>query len=235
MPNLTLGEWGNVAQIVATILALLGVAISMWVAARTLREIEHDRRLRHRPYLAFEPGGHRMAVEFSKRGAAVPGVNPAAAKRMLAHLPADGESVDLVWNNNGPDYGRLKNYGAGPALEVKVRWIAERVFIGGDGFEVTEEKRLEPLYGSSLNTMPTVPSHLEPGTIGQLSRIPAFIVKDYEKKITRVDGYFEITCLDIFREEHRVVQEFHLFTQYREQPPNVHVTFSALRSDEDAR
>ena len=232
---LTLSDWSDIAQIGATLLTLIGVGASIWIAVRTLREVDHDRKLRHKPYLAFVPGGHRLPISFAKGDGFIPGVNRQYANKVLSHLSKNGESV--VLNAKGKDgarkpclYGSLHNYGAGAALGVTVTWVPERVWIGKESFEVTSDKLKDPLYDALLNCVPSVPSHIEPGQSSPLSRLPAFIVKDYDKKITQVDGHFLIACSDIFESKHVYRQDFHFFTHYGDDPPAVHVTFSTQRS-----
>jgi hypothetical protein len=233
MPDLTLSEWSDLAQVCATLLGFTGIIVSMWLSIRALREVERDRKLRHKPYLAFEQGGHRLPVAFVSGGNFVPGVNRAYAEKVLRHLPADGESVVIAHPEKDGRikpifYGHLKNYGTGPALSTAVTWKPREIWIGNEAFTIDERKQQEALYSRELNQMPTIPSHIEPAAEATLSRLPAFIVKDYEKKITRVDGELIIECRDIFGQLHMAVQEFHAFTEYREQPPGFHVTFSDL-------
>lgn len=213
----------------------IGVIISIGLSTKALREVREDRRLSQKPYLMFEAGGHQFPVEIKNGGRRIPGVNPVYAEKVLAGLPEQSTSIDLASRqrkDGGLDlgwYGRLKNFGAGPALESKVTWIPLEVWVGAERFEVTDAKRAEPLYSRELNTMPPVPTHIEPGVEAQLSRLPSFIVKDVDKKITRVEGYFELRCKDVFGIEYVSKQSFHLFTGYDHNPPYVHVTFSRMR------
>jgi hypothetical protein len=195
--------------------------------------VERDRKLRHKPYLAFDQRGHRLPIKFVRGGYFVPGVNQPYAEKVLRHLPADGESVVIAHPEKEGRikpilYGHLKNYGTGPALSTAVTWRPKQIWIGNESFTIDERKQQEALYSGGLNHMPTIPSHIEPAAEAKLSRLPAFIVKDYEKKITQVDGELIIECKDIFGQNHRAVQEFHSFTEYGEQPPSFHVTFSDL-------
>jgi hypothetical protein len=224
MPDLTLSEWSDLAQVCATVIGFTGIIVSIWLSVRALREVERDRKLRHKPYLAFEQGGHRLPVKFVRGGSFIPGVNRTYADKVLGHLPTDGESVVIAHPEHEGRikpilYGHLKNYGAGPALSTAVTWMPKQIWIGNESFTIDERKQREALYSRELNEMPTIPSHIEPGAEAKLSRLPAFIIKDYEKKITRVDGELIIECRDIFGLSHRAVQEFHSFVEYREQPP----------------
>jgi len=240
MPQLTLSEWSAIAQVAATLIGLAGVVISVWIGISTLREVQHDRKLRHRPYLAFEYGGHRIPVEFLAGGPFVPGVSRAYAEKALASLPPKGESVVILRAPGTAGrakpvfYGHLRNYGAGAALSTEVTWVAERIWIGEESFVLDNAKMQEPLYAAPLNTMPTIPSHIEPGAEAQLSRLPAFVVKDYDKKVTQVDGHLMIRSADLFGAKYIVQQAYHLFCDYKESPPSVHVTFSDLITAEGA-
>ncbi|MCA1657770.1 MAG: hypothetical protein LC627_00555 [Verrucomicrobiaceae bacterium] len=233
---LTLLEWAAFAQVVATVVVLFGIIISLWMSVKALREVQLDRKLRQRPHLAFETGGWAFPVHFVVAGRRVPGVNPAYAEEVLVQIPPNAESVRIVESSDPktpPYFGRLKNYGTGPALLTHVTWIAKEVWIGAEKFTVDSQKAAEPLYAAPLNYMPTIPSHIAPDAEASLSRLPAFIEKDYERKIRQVDGVLHIECEDVFREQISLKQQFHLFTRYTNNPPEIHVTFSDLVDERD--
>ncbi|MDH5821969.1 hypothetical protein QFW77_03040 [Luteimonas sp. RD2P54] len=228
---LSLDDWSNIAQILATLVTAAGVLVSLWVAVRTLREVQRDRQLRHRPYLAFQPGGYRLPISFKAIGHRIPGVDPRYLETALAHLPKSKESVVLGGEGeNGKrtvrHYSELRNYGSGAAINTTVTWVPERIWINGEEFPITPEKLADPLYASDLNHIPAVPRHIEPGKHSELTRLPALIVKDYDRKITQIDGHLLISCWDIFGNEHTTKQEFHFFTHYGDAPAAVHITFS---------
>lgn len=233
MRNFTLEEWSFLAEIVVALLTLLGILISLWLSISALREVQLDRKLRQKPFLAFEPGGHRMPIEFTA-GKGVPGLNPAFVQKTFSDLPKNAESVRLsqIKREDGSYnlilYGHLKNYGLGPALCTEIVWIPKSIWIGSEEFFIDQKKLLQPIYHRDLNTLPASPSHILPGEESKLSRLPTFIVLDVEKKLTRVDGVLEIEYEDVFNQKHKTTQEFHLFTNYNNEPPNVHVTFSDL-------
>jgi hypothetical protein len=79
--------------------------------------------------------------------------------------------------------------------------------------------------------MPTTPSHILPRKQAVLSRLPTFIEKDFEKKITQVEGFFKVTSKDVFGETHIIKQKFYLFTNYKSEKPSVHVTFGDFLED----
>src|SRR5260370_18800601 len=140
---LTLLEWAAFAKVVATVVAVVGVVVSLWMSVKALREVQIDRKLRQRPHLAFETGGWAFPVRFVAAGRRVPGVDPAYAEKTLAQIPPYAESVRIVEPSDRkipPYFGRLKNYGTGPALLTHVTCIAKEVWIGAWLFAVDRQK-----------------------------------------------------------------------------------------------
>ena len=233
MTQLALSDWAQIAQIVVTIITSLGVVASLWLSRRALAEVQADRDLRHAPFLSFEEGGYRVAVDFERKGKAIPGINPSAVARYFPNLSPTAESVRIAKVEKGdrsvrPAYGALKNLGVGPALSANITWVPERVWIGSESFILDDAKRNEPLYCWELNTMPASPSHIPPGTTAQITRLPTFIEKDVEKKVTKVEGVLEIVCKDVFGRERAVRQGFHCMTGYTDATPYFHVVFHGL-------
>jgi hypothetical protein len=230
--NLTIQEWASVAQVMATLVTFIGVLGSLWLSVKALREVQTDRKLRQRPHLAFETGGWKLPVEFVMAGKRIPGVNPAYVEQAFASLPNNAESIRLLDRKSQSGkpifYGQLKNFGSGPALLTHITWIPKVVWIGSEKFVLDDKKLSEPLYSGPLNRIPSCPSHIAPSAEAELSRLPTFIEKDFEKKITRVEGNLLIECQDVFAETLSIRQKFYLFTNYKENPPSVHITFGDL-------
>lgn len=239
MPNLTLEQWSQLAPLAIALVAFLGIGTSMWMSVRALREVEKDRYLRYKPYLAFAPGGRIVPVEFVRQGRAVPGVDRRYAEQALANIPKDTESVAIKHEQvkvteEGRElvrpvfYGRLKNYGVGPALVTNVRWVPEEITIGAESFEIDECKLREPVYSLELNTMPASPQHIESNGEAELTRLPTFIAKDVDKKVTVVVGRLTITCKDIFGRDHLAIQKFRIGTEYSREQPHLLFTFGDI-------
>lgn len=225
-----MNEWVDIAQITTAVITLIGVLTSIWLSVKALREVEKDRKLNHKPFLVFETGAVRLRVEFLKKGKAIPGINPAYVKKLFSHLPEDIESIRLKKNNDKiVKYGHLKNYGNGPALEVNVTFIPERIWIGSEEFEISQKQRNEPQYKEELNRLPISPSHVMPDTEGRLSRIPTFIEKDFEKKISRIEGFVKISYTDVFMNEHFTEQGFRIFGKYKEEEKFIQILFLDIK------
>ena len=238
MQKPTLTDWTSIAQIIGTFLTLFGIMISLYYTRRALEEIQKDREINHLPFLYFEPGGYQYPIKFKNIGNRIPGIEPSSANKILSYLPNDKESVllDMKVDEKGViekviTIGNLKNYGVGPAFTIYVKWIPQKIYFGNDGFEVGSKKLEEPIYRDDLNTMPCMQGNLLPNESSGIVRLPLFIEKDYERKISRVDGVFEITCKDIFNKNHKFIQNYYLFTNYngeegkQRDKPSVHITF----------
>jgi hypothetical protein len=226
--NGTLNDIALLAQIIVPIIALLGIIVSMWLSVKALREIQTDRKLRQVPHLAFDYGGSGYRIEFSKSGSAVVGINPKYARLVFKDIPKDAESISLKVGENGEiiqHYGKLKNYGMGPALSTEVFWIPRSVQIGSEVFEITKSKMVEPQYSKELNCIPASPSHIIAGESAEFFRLPTFIQKDFEKKIKTISGILEIHCEDLFNEVHTTFQEFRISTNYKSDDPHIYITF----------
>ena len=92
----------------------------------------------------------------------------------------------------------------------------------------------EPLYSRPLNTLPSWPQHILPGGNAELTRLPTFIDKDYEKKISEIEGILEIKCLDVFGNSHNTHQKFWMKTDYKAEKPIIHVTFMEVILEKNA-
>ncbi|MHB1467287.1 MAG: hypothetical protein ACYC6B_09245 [Thermoleophilia bacterium] len=238
MSTLTITDWGSIANLIMAAFTVMGVLASLYFSRKALREVQLDRRQRQSPHLAFERGGFRYPIKFVRAGKHIPGVNPKAVERLFPQLPDNAESVriDEKHNKDGTveirNIGRLNNFGQGPALSTCVAWLPHRIWVGEEAFTLDKVKLEEPIYSNSLNTMPCDPGHIQPGDKSGLTRLPTFIEKDFEKKLTRVEGILLITSRDVFGQTHESRQEFTAFTGYKESSPWFHVTFGDLLVDQ---
>ena len=238
MENITLSEWSSIAQLIVAVFTVVAVISSLYLSIKALREVQYDRMQRQKPHLSFERGGYLCPICFVNAGKSIPGVNPMVVERLFNQMPDDAESIriDDKKNDDGSfaflRIGRLKNFGLGPALETRVTWMPLEVCIGQEKFKLDKKKLSEPIYSLSLNCMPTVPSHILPNEEAGLSRLPTFIEKDIEKKLTRVEGILKVEAKDVFDKRHLFHQEFRISTHYKGDKPNIIVTFGDLISSD---
>ena len=235
MNGADLGYYATLAQILVPIIVLVGIAVSMWLSVKALREVQADRRLRQMPHLAFDYGGQSLPIEYRKIGRGVIGINPKYAEELFHDQPEDAASIALKTEPIGGggrrvmyEYGTLKNYGLGTAFSVEVTWIARKVRIGSEEFDIGSKKLLEPQYSEVLNCIPSSPSHILPGGAGKFFRLPTFIHKDFERKISEVEGILLIDCEDLYGQKHTTEQGFFLITNYGSASPTIGITFTEL-------
>lgn len=230
MENLTLTEWSDVANVVIALFTIIGIIVSLYFSRKALKEVQKDREHSQRPWLAFEGGGYRIPIHFVKAGKRIPGKNPEYVEAVLASLPDEAESnrfESITEDGDLRKIGKLVNYGVGTALEAEVLWIPKTIKIGSEEFEIDERKLAEPLYSEALNTSPAVPENILPKEESGLTGLPAFIEKDFQKKISEVEGVLEITYRDTYNKIHTTKQLFFMATNYQEKDngPWIHVTF----------
>ncbi len=228
---MALADYTSIAQIVTSLISVVGIVTSIWLSTRALREVQTDRKLRQRPFLGFEIGGYDIPIEFIKAGKTIPGIDPEFVKKMFPDIPEDAESIRIKQEKTEHPshrtnfYGQLRNYGLGPALSTTITWIPNEVWTKQEKQPLDKNRLLEPQYSELLNCTPSVPSHIMPEKTSGLARLPTFIEKDFEKKIARVEGKLKIESSDVFGEKHSATQAFYLFTYYNADQPHVHVTF----------
>ena len=216
---MTIQEWIEIATAAFTI---IGVIASLYMSVKALREVQIDRKLQKEPYLAFETGGQKFPIEIIRQDDRTENDEMSASMEIVRiNLKTEDGRIKNM-------YGKLRNFGLGPAIETKIIWIPQEIWLGTEKFHINEEKLLEKKYSNQYNTIPASPGHILPGQEGKFFRIPAFIQRDTEMKITKVDGMIEIQCYDVFRNKHTVRQKYHLFTGYKEETPYIHFTFSDL-------
>jgi hypothetical protein len=227
----TLEQWSSIAQIGIGLITSIGVIASLYMSGRALRELQIDRHLRQKPFLSFEPGGWRIPVRFVKAGYYVPGINPEFAVKSFGYLPPDAESVRIDEERaKRTNIGKLRNFGLGPAIGTHVAWLAKKVVIGDQSFDIDDNKLKEPRYSISFNNLPAVPEHIMPQSESGLTRMPTFIDKDCEKHIKEAEGILLIHCEDVFGNKHVTLQSFWMRTNYstNDNGPYVHITFKDI-------
>jgi hypothetical protein len=226
-----ISEWSAFAQILIAILTLIGILVSLYMSTKALKEIKRDRELRQAPFLAFETGGFRIPVEFVNAGKRIPGFDPAFVEKAFSEFPEDAESVRVKHKDmedgsvHFVHYGKLTNYGLGPALNTIIYWLPEEIKIGSDKFKIDEKKLREPKYSKGLNRLYPSTINIKPGQVTNLIWLPVFIEKDFEKKISEARGVLEIYCQDVFHKKYFWEQSFFIVTGYDKDNPYVHVTF----------
>jgi hypothetical protein len=210
------------SQILLTVVTATGIIVAFRSSKKTLEEVRLERRKAQLPFLVFETGGFHVPVKFEKAGRRIPGKNPDYVELAFASMREDAESIRPTTFDG---FGRLKNFGQGTCFSTEVTWLAESISIAGQEFKIDDKKRLEPRYGKDLNTYPVDGFNVEPKGESHLTWLPVFIEKDVEKVIESVEGNLIIRGRDSLGASCEFIQNFHIFTNYHDDEPNVNVVF----------
>ncbi len=189
----------NASGIANVIVGVVGIA-SLLISGRALRELTRDRHERVRPKLLFERGAEGVACAVEKTDR-VPGVNP-------SYVLASGVTSPRTMARPDRHWAKLKNHGLGSALHVRVWFVTRRASTKSDDFEIDDAKRTAFPYDLGLNSLPTVPSHIDAGAAGQLTRVPTPLA-DLDGGRTGITGVLVIECVDIYDDQHRSYQNFY--------------------------
>jgi hypothetical protein len=125
-------------------------------------------------------------------------------------------------------WGKLRNYGLGPAINTRISLIPYRVFIGKDVFVIDDTKRTEFPYQELYNSFQATPSHLAVGGEGQFGRLPTPIVVDYKRRITRLDCVIKIEYEDLYANKFSKFEGLRVFAKDLEDPSNPAVLLTFL-------
>ena len=125
-------------------------------------------------------------------------------------------------------WGRLYNYGLGPAINTKISFISYRVCIGKDVFVIDESKQKDFPYRLRYNVVPAHPSHIAVGEQGTFVRLPTPIVVDYNRLIDRLDCIVKIECEDLYTNKHVRFQGLRIFTDHLSDTSNPRILFTFL-------
>ncbi len=218
----------QIAQVIATLLTGVGVIVSLWLGVRSLKELQSDRAERARPYLLFQMGPHFIGTQ-RREIWGIPGINPQYARSVLGSQAGKPSIVPrLKW-------GRLVNYGNGPALRTKVQIISYQVKIKGETFSIEPKKWEQPPYTLGLNTIPASPGNILPGEEASLFRIPTPIVTDFDRKLSELDCVIRLSCSDTLGVRHNFFQGSTFYVGEPENgDPEVRVTFRDELTPQDA-
>lgn len=181
--------YASIAQVCATIFTGLTTLVGVYA----LSEVRKDRSLRARPHLLLDQGGTMVEVE-QLPNIGIPGVNLPYAQRAIANSRMQ---VTSTWHPVRP-WGRLVNLGVGAAIDANVVIIAKRITRSGETFEIDETKLRSCPYELALNTLPSNPSHIEPGKSANFFRLPTTIVLDSNCAVSLVECEIVIRYKDIF-------------------------------------
>jgi hypothetical protein len=203
VPNIVV----DIAQIISALGTLTAVVIALYVADKSRREVQTDRRLQVQPVIIFQQGGHLLPIKKRSFGHRIPGCNHSAVESAFKDVSADSQII-----LNDKPYGHAVNIGSGPAIGVQVEFKPLLIKLGQEHFTIDGKRRSEPRYFSPFNTMPLA-SVMAPNETASLPRLPTFIVLDIDERITYAEGELIIRYGDISGEASKTRQLFRYFNE----------------------
>lgn len=216
-------KWYYIFNIFAPFITMLGIIISFWVSLKSLKEVRQEKVLAQRPYLLFWQGGMDDKAIFVKSGRTSPGFNPAVMQQVKKDIPQDAIAIqrDFLKSN----FGTIQNYGNGTAFNITLTWVPKIIWINDEKFIIDRTKMKEVKYSKEFNTRCIGEFNLLPKQTTGIIHWPMFIEMDYNLCITRVEGFFQINYDDSFGNHYNTYQGYHMFTNYKDSNPTIHVTF----------
>ncbi len=136
------------AQVVATVLAAVGIVTSLYIGIRTLQEVQSDRLHRVRPKLLFDQGARGVECDLEER-IGIPGIDPGYAAEFLKGRSPHAKScvAQGLW-------GDLTNPAVGPLSMRVLRFLRARFGRRGRSSHWTPKSSLSFHIHQSLTTSP---------------------------------------------------------------------------------
>ena len=193
----------QIAQICTAIGTLVALGCSIYIANRARTEVRTDRAMRALPIVIFEPGGYGISERRRTFRHRIPGCDTAAVEADFKSIARDAQVSDCE-----RPYGRARNVGLGPALDVQVRFLPRKLVLGSDSYTVDETKLAESRFSAGYNTLPLSNRVMLPDAVAELPRLPTFICLDIEDRITEAHGELVIRYRGVAHQHLETVQEF---------------------------
>ncbi|TQS41795.1 hypothetical protein [Cryptosporangium phraense] len=224
-----LGTLADVAEVFSALGSLAAVVVAALVANKTLREVRIDRKLRVRPFVAFQMGGEQILIGSRTFRWRIGGLDPDWVEKNFAHIPEDAEVLDL---ESAHLYGELENLGGGVAIGIQTVWTPDEMGIAGEMFSLGSDKLEQLKYAKHVNTIAPIPAILKGGESAQLGRLPTFLVLDLEKQLTEINGHVELLYKDLEGDTFSTRQRFHFWRHEPKDGGTVYgVTFYEIAAD----
>lgn len=208
--------------------AIIAVLAAIYVSKKTREDLQRDRDLRIFPMLAFQPGGNHISLAERTFQYRISGLNPEYVESTFRGISANASILDIKDDKDGSQriYGALVNHGQGSAFDVRVTWVAEKLFIGSDEFTVDKKQLESPRFGAAANEMPSVPSHISSNAEAFLSRLPTFYLLDLNHIVNSIEGHVIIQYRDLLGRSLETVQEVRISTEMEDnEMPSCLITF----------
>lgn len=207
-----LENYGTLVQICIGIIAFAALGVSLW----NLKEIRLDRKVRQKPYLAFELGDNEVHVTipcFTKCEDYGKLINSGLGAALSTHV---------IW------------------IPKKIVCKNETCVMLDESLCILDSSKLKKdiFVNRSINTTRTYPAHILLNEVATLRELPQFIVSpwgpDFKLESTvRIDGILEIRTRDVFDNEYVFYQEFSAFKPNFDVSKDVVIRFRYVIKDSE--
>lgn len=191
MTAMTAEQWVPYFQMASTILAAIGIMVSVALGILSLNNNKRDRLLKIRPDLLFNIGGQAMDATISPLQS-FPGKSSddPEVQTLRKSLPADATGLDL---RDG--FGQLFNHGQGSAVATTIWFEPRSVTSGGQVRWLARSEQVVPPYTQSWNSIPAMPANIPTGKSASFFILPISVYAA-APHITEIYGHMRIECRD---------------------------------------
>jgi hypothetical protein len=178
-------------QMASTILAGIGIVVSVSLGIASLNNNKRDRLLKIRPDLLFNIGGQVMAASISPLQS-FPGKSSddPEVQTFMKSLPADSKCLALQ-----ESFGQLFNHGQGTAFDARIWFEPQRVTSGGQERWLTKSEQVMPPYTKDWNSIPAMPANI-PGAASASFRILPVSIYSAPSHVSAISGRMRVECRD---------------------------------------
>lgn len=178
-------------QMASTVIAGIGIVVSMILGIASLNNNRRDRLAKIRPDLLFNIGGQQAPATLHPI-TFIPGLrqDDPDVVSFLKRLPEEWRGLSLAGR-----YGQLFNHGAGPALAVYIWFEPDRITTGGNERRLSRAEQYSPPYTKEWNWIAAMPANLSEGDAAFFGILPVSVYAT-SPDVSAVSGAMHIECRD---------------------------------------
>ena len=207
-------------QMASTVIAGIGIVVSVYIGVSSLNNNRIDRIARIKPDLLFNIGGQEVSATLHPI-TFIPGLtqDDPEVSAFLGKLPKDLKGISL----NGW-YGQLFNHGSGPALSVYV-WFEPNIFTTERNSRHLKwaEKNFAP-YSKDWNWIAATPATLAEGEAAFFGILPVSVFAA-SPDVRAISGAMHVECRDRDGRTHQWAQPATFFIDRSEETASITVSF----------
>ena len=179
-------------QMASTMLAGIGIVVSVSLGVASLNNNRRERLFKIRPNLLFNIGGQVMAASVEPFETFA-GKDPhdSDVQEFITALPKDFKCLVLQEN-----FGQLFNLGQGPAISTSIWFEPQRITSDGQERWLKRSEQVKPPYTRDWNWIPATPANMAPGASATFGIAPGSVYA-VAANVSSVSGKMRIECRDI--------------------------------------